>query len=474
MKSFYYSLFLFFVSLWVFPQDSDLICNHQLEVAGEYLRDFGFASHTLVDEIHEAVKNCDSDSANADYVFGMLGRFYAESEEDLQQAFSRIQRAATNHHREATKTLALMLKEGEGCLLDLDASVEWLEKAHELGDVEAAYILGYYYLKGLGTVRQSYSKAVKWFSDSHYPMAKHWLAVCQYHGFGMQQNKEQALATLKENRIDNSLYLYEHHISHENDSLAETQQTPPLIDDIANWNYQRKYVNTQNLGDPKAAYLLVWDWSERDILQVIPISLNFDRDAGDIIPFVLENNGEILEGEATPFGNQMGFTDFSVVIPNLFPDHEAETDLFVEVFTAQFVQSISKGIPFVLGELEGWVANFNEPAPPMTLLLVDPWNGLQQEEQEALEADKENIIANYPNQFTNDLVVRFTLENEETVQASIRHFNLQDQFELLSPQLRKEGEHIIRQDTTDWPGGLYVIQLQAGTQIYHKLIVKKQ
>jgi len=74
MKSFYYSLFLFFVSLWVFPQDSDLICNHQLEVASEYLHDFGFASHTLVDEIHEAVKDCDSDSANADYVFGMLGR----------------------------------------------------------------------------------------------------------------------------------------------------------------------------------------------------------------------------------------------------------------------------------------------------------------------------------------------------------------------------------------------------------------
>ena len=55
----------------------------------------------------------------------MLGRFYAESEEELRQAFSRIQRAATNHHREATKTLALMLKEGEGCLLDLDDSVEW-------------------------------------------------------------------------------------------------------------------------------------------------------------------------------------------------------------------------------------------------------------------------------------------------------------------------------------------------------------
>ena len=133
MKSFYQSLFLFFVSLWVFPQDSYQICNHQLEVASNYLRDFGFASHTLVDEIYESLKDCDSDSANADYVFGMLDRFYAESEEDLQRAFFLIQRAASNNHREAAKTIALMLKEGEGCLLDLDASAVWLEKAYKLG-----------------------------------------------------------------------------------------------------------------------------------------------------------------------------------------------------------------------------------------------------------------------------------------------------------------------------------------------------
>lgn len=165
-------------------------CPYKFEIASDYLRDFGFASHEMVAEIRESIRHCDENIPSANYALGMLGRFYAESEQDKEAAFDRIERAALQGHATAAKTLALMLKEGEGCIMNLEASEDWLKKAHKLGDSEAAYILGYYYLKGLGSIRQSYNKAVRWFKKSHYPMAKHWLALCQHEGFGETQNSD--------------------------------------------------------------------------------------------------------------------------------------------------------------------------------------------------------------------------------------------------------------------------------------------
>ena len=80
-------------------------CPYKLDIASNYLRDFGFASHDMVAEIRESISRCDDTSQNANYVFGMLGRFYAESEQDKEAAFDRIERAALQGHATAAKTL---------------------------------------------------------------------------------------------------------------------------------------------------------------------------------------------------------------------------------------------------------------------------------------------------------------------------------------------------------------------------------
>lgn len=464
--------FLFFNSTLV-SQEYVKLCPHKLAIASDYLSDFGFASYDMVHEINESISRCDDNSANADFVFGMLGRFYAKNEQDKEVAFRRIERAAQNNHAVAAKTLALMLKEGEGCVLNLEASEDWLKKAYKLGNDEAAYILGYYYLKGLGTIRQSYPKAVRWFKRSRYPMATHWLALCQYFGFGEIQNKEKALTLLKENGIDNSLFFYDYLIQEEKDS-TEVGFKNSLIEHIEKEHINTEYIDTETdgLGTPKEAYLIAWDWSKEHILQQIPISFNVVVDSTQTY-YTYADEKQAFDGSATLLGDQAGFDGFSIAIPNPYPDHEIEKDLFVDIFTVQFSQALVDNTPVVLGELEGWVANFNEPAPPLSLLLVDPWNGLLQHERNALQPDKQNIISNYPNQFTTDLVVRFELAQQEEVQVNIYHFSKMEKYELLSQQPLAAGEHIIRKDTSGWPGGLYVIQLFAGDQLHRKLILKK-
>ena len=463
--------FLFFTSTLI-SQEHD-ICPHKLSVASDYLSDFGFASYEMVHEINESISKCDDNSTNADFVFGMLGRFYAENERDKELAFERIERAAGANHAVAAKTLALMLKEGEGCLLDLEASEDWLKKAYKLGNDEAAYILGYYYLKGLGTIRQSYPKAVRWLKRSHYPMATHWLALCQYFGFGVIQNKENGLALLKENKTENSLYFHDYLIQKDKDSL-EVKLKNNLVEAVTNGHIAKQYVNTHidGLGTPQQAYLLAWDWSKERVLQQFPISFNLVIDSTQT-HFTYADDKQEIEGGAALLGDQGAFDGFSIAIPNPYPDHDAEKDLFIDIFTAQFSQALVDNTPVVIGGLEGWVANFNEPAPPLSLLLVDPWNGLLQHERNIIQNDKQNIITNYPNQFTTDLVVRFELAQQEDVQVNIYHFKTLDKYELLSHQQLADGEHIIRKDTSRWPSGLYVIQLFAGEQLHRKLILKE-
>ena len=452
---------------------TDNECAYKLKIASKYLTDFGFGLHQMVDEIQSSVSDCYNDTANANFVFGMLQRFYAENEGDREVAFAHIKQAAQQNHPTAARTLALMLKEGEGCLLNLEASEDWLKKAYKLGDSEAAYILGYYYLKGLGTIRQSYPKAIRWLKKSSYPMAKHWLALCQYEGYGEIQNKELALQSLKENQIDNSLYLHDFLVEKEADTTATTADNP-IITLIAERGVQKEYVYVDNGGlqTAKRAYLVTWDWSKERIQQIIPMTFAFATTEGKTT-FSFASADQEIAGEAVLLGDQAAFDGFSIRYPNPFADHAAEQELFVDLFTAQFSQALVNNVPVVIGETEGWVANFNEPAPPISLVLIDPWNGLMQHERDSIEEDIHNIITNYPNQFTTDLVVHFELEEKADVQVSVYHFNQLDEHELLPTKPLEAGEHIIRKDTSGWPSGLYVIQLFAGDQLHRKLILKE-
>lgn len=466
------TLFLLFHFV-VNAQTEDQNCAYKLTIASDYLTDFGFGLRQMVDEINSTVSLCDDNSANAHFVFGMLGRYYAKNDQDMQLAFQRMEKAAMANHPTAAKTLGLMLKEGEGCLLNLEASEDWLKTAHKLGDHEAAYILGYYYLKGLGTIRQSYNKAIRWFKKSELPMAKHWLALCQYNGFGSVENSAAALDALKENNSSNSLFLHDYYINkeaHIHDSIVF-----PFIEPIENKRYASKYmwVDNNGLGTPKQAFLLEWDWAKERITRASPVSFVMSTNDEGQDAFSFSNEEQAIDGNAVFLGDQAAFDGFSISIPNPHPDHEVETSLFIDIHTAQFAQTLLNEKPVVLADLEGWVANFNEPTPPLSLLLIDPWDGLLQHERDAIGQDKKNIISNYPNTFKTDMIVRFELEQDESVRVDIYHFNQLDKYELMPTQQLTKGEHILRKDTTGWSPGVYVIQLFAGEQVYRKLIIKE-
>lgn len=454
-------------------QTDDQNCSYKLTVASDYLTDFGFGLRQMVDEINNAVSLCDDNSANAHFVFGMLNRYYAKNEQEKLLAFQLMEKAAMANHPTAAKTLGLMLKEGEGCLLNLEASEDWLKTAHKLGDHEAAYILGYYYLKGLGTIRQSYNKAIRWFKKSELPMAKHWLALCQYNGFGSVENTAAALDALKENNTSNSLFLHDYYLNKEaqiHDSLIF-----PFIEPVENKRFVPKYmwVDNNGLGTPKHAYLLEWDWAKEKITRTSPVSFAMStNDQGQNV-FSFSNEDQAIDGNAIFLGDQAAFDGFSISIPNPHPDHEVEATLFIDIHTAQFAQTLLNEKPVVLADLEGWVANYNEPTPPLSLLLVDPWDGLLQHERDAIGQDKRNIISNYPNTFKTDMIVRFELEHDETVRVDVYHFNQLDKYALMPTQRLTKGEHILRKDTTGWLPGVYVIQLFAGEHVYRKLIIKE-
>jgi len=304
-------------------------------------------------------------------------------------------------------------------------------------------------------------------------MAKHWLALCQYNGFGSVENSAAALDALKENNSSNSLFLHDYYLNkeaHIHDSIVF-----PFIKQIENKRYASKYmwVDNNGLGTPKQAFLLEWDWAKEKITRASPVSFTMSTSDEGRDAFSFSNEEQAIDGNAVFLGDQAAFDGFSISIPNPHPDHEVEASLFLDIHTAQFAQTLLNEKPVVLADLEGWVANFNEPTPPLSLLLIDPWDGLLQHERNAIGQDKKNIISNYPNSFKTDMIVRFELEQDESVRVDIYHFNQLDKYELMPTQQLTKGEHILRKDTTGWSPGVYVIQLFAGEQVYRKLIIKE-
>jgi len=105
----------------IYSQNPIENCPYKFEIASDYLRDFGFASHEMVAEIRESIRHCDENIPNANYALGMLGRFYAESEQDKEAAFNRIESAALQGH--ATIGVSGLKTLTDKLYLNIDAGV---------------------------------------------------------------------------------------------------------------------------------------------------------------------------------------------------------------------------------------------------------------------------------------------------------------------------------------------------------------
>merc|ERR1712105_15189 len=102
-----------------------------------------------------------------------------------KMAIHWLQKAAKNGYAEAQKRYALVLCERDE-EEDAVEAAKWMHKAAEQLDPQAAFLLGKFYLQGLG-VPENKEEAVRWFAQgaqANYSDAQEALAICYQESWG--------------------------------------------------------------------------------------------------------------------------------------------------------------------------------------------------------------------------------------------------------------------------------------------------
>jgi len=184
-------------------------CSHKTQHAWELFKGTAIVAKDVPQALALFQACAAQGYARAQYNMGMIHKYGNHVPQDYDKAFALLTSAAEQGYARAACELGVLYKDGLGCTLSFDKALQWFEKSYELGFDKGAYSIGYLYFKGLGSIEQDYSKAIQWFSKTKYPMSVHWLAICNYFGYGTPVNKDKAIELLVANakRIDNSRIL---------------------------------------------------------------------------------------------------------------------------------------------------------------------------------------------------------------------------------------------------------------------------
>ncbi|MGS2761681.1 T9SS type A sorting domain-containing protein [Sinomicrobium sp. M5D2P9] len=452
-------------------------CERTLEVAQDYLSQFNHLRESLVEQIGKSVANCYSDNPASYYVRGMLALHQAPGT-NPDHAFTDIKTAASQGHKNAAYILATLYKDGIGCVQDFSQALYWFEQAANLGSHRGAYGVGYLYMKGLGSVPQNYSKAISWFEKSDYPMARHWLGVCYYFGYGVEKNESRAVEILRNNKILNSHTLVDQIISKKTDSVNKVATTPhintTLPSRIAQLLKKRPgYETVHDLSSMSGKYtgtFIEYDWSGEHIKRVLPAELLPDEEGyNNGMAYTLTIGEQEIQPEASIKNHTAYLKNAGLKLHRLYTDHPGQKTLNYSLSSISFSEVEIEGIPYVTGSMNSIITEWNEPGPPIFLILQN------EEQKKAREASlgQERFIKIYPNPLETETLIQVELEEASAVHIDLYDLSGTRRSVITSHTYQKPGKQLYPFNGATLPPGIYIIRVRVGSHSVSKMVIKK-
>ncbi len=490
-----------FAGFWGYSQGVALAnkdaCEEQTYVGRMFLTGNDVIVQDIPKGLEILTQLADGGCAEAQLRLGLVYKKDQFTAIDENKAFEYIQKAADQGLARAKAELGQLHQLGTGTSIDYTKALALYEEAYELGDAMGAYSIGYNYFKGLGSVEQSYAQAVEWFTKSDYPMAKHWLAICNYFGYGVPVNKEAAYELLAANTgIVNSPTLLAHlETSKEEaqgvladyqgmDVAKQTEQINELFEaesTTVETTEEATLLNAAALAGNWSGKLVELDWSGERILRDFPASFEFSADEDtNGIAYKASVNKSTDSNVAVLLDESLYFQNFDISLPRLYKDNPKVNALNYSVLNADFQIKTIDHIRFLVGYVDTKVNNWGEPGPPMLLVLANDKvlteNGIEisKEVLEALlAAQGDNFITLYPNPFKTDLLIQFELVEDSTTTVEI--YSLDGMFsEIIANEAKQQaGKQLFQYNGSNLPAGLYVVRVTAQGVVHTKLIIKE-
>ncbi|MEE9377502.1 MAG: T9SS type A sorting domain-containing protein [Candidatus Lokiarchaeia archaeon] len=473
MKPIYtFLLFSYFITTGLYAQDT-LDCENNLSEAFYFLKGDAYVKPDSLKAL-EFLKPCVKAKNPAAQL--LMARLYlnGKDEKRFKKGFKLTKKAAKQDFALAAYDLGVLFKYGKGRKQNLKKATKWFRKGYKLGNPKAAYSLGYMFFKGFGNETQDYKKAVRWFKKSDTPMAKHWLAVCYYFGYGVHQNKSKALQLLKENPIENSERLLNTltRLQGENDLSADERYVLNQFQERDNSINDSK---VNNLVGTWLGTFIQLDWSNTMLMQKLPVSINFEED-----PITSElvyksiigdnyNTGEVL--------NNTSLENLSLKIKHPYSSN-ATAVLDYEIIPSEIEFIHHNNHEFMVFSAESFIDGWKEPGAPMLLILskekMETASNveLSNEVVSALEAQEDSFIKLYPNPFENDLIIGYDLDSPLHVSVNITSTDGSKSYVITSNSLQNSGRHTYTFDGSSLEKGIYVINITYGNERATKMILK--
>lgn len=485
MKKTIFLIFLFCFSVLCLQAQED--CEKNLEKAKKLLlKESPFGEQK---KIFTLLEPCASQgNAQAENYLGMLYLIGIETEKDINKAFAFISSAAHKDYPEAQYNLGRLYKYGMGCELSFTKAIEWFESATQNGNQRAAYTLGYMYYKGYG-VTQDYKKAKYWFNQSTDVMAIHFLGLCYYLGYGVTADETKALELLLKNNTLNSQtlakYIKEQQKEKNEVAIEETLQAnlevdstyiqPELISEIDVETYQSDLDKEDIVGE-WIGKLVQYDWSRKTIERIVPISIRFDTKDNNNIGIQTLIGGQEKNAIAQwQDGNLYIKNDLKFSLDRLYPDNPDELSLDYNVLTLSLQQKELLGKIYLTGSVDTFIESWTEYGQPMSLVLrrKGSEDTLDVEMLKALAAQDDQYIKLYPVPFNYSITVQYQLETSSTVYVELISLNGTNKIVIQPNIVQQAGEYTYTIPVDgSLPGGLYVVRLIAGDQLYTRMIIK--
>lgn len=399
----------------------------------------------------------------------LMGRIIIKEneEENYAKALKYLKKAAKEGSANAMSDLAIMYKLGLGGKSNFRRARKWFKKADKKGNDFASYSLGYMYLKGFGGAPQDYDKAVKWFKKSDYLMAKYWLGVCNYFGYGTTKNLDKAsellgegIAYYKPNELDNNL------------SYIHTKV-------LANYkNYNEKKLSNKDVVGGWEGYILKLDWSGSYIEQTSPLSLSIKSNKSQI----LIDSWSIGNDDIKPVGKLLDNIFYADKLSFRGPHTSFSKDISAEqIYHVDKIKLYRKrlnGIEYLIGYMSSTVDGWEEPSSPMIfvlekkIVLTNSSRVLSDEEANGLSKQKNSFIKLYPNPFLNDLIIRYSLEKDSEVTITLTNTKNYSTYIVESKSQQNSGEYNYLFNGNELEKGLYVVTIIVNGKRKTRTIIK--
>jgi len=404
---------------------------------------------------------------------------------DYATALGWFEQATQHGYSKAWYNLGSMYRIGLGTKLDLFKAYDCYKKGAILDDPHSLYGQGYMLYKGLGC-SQSYERSFEFFSRGAAKRdvgAMYMLGLCYRNGYGTAQNLDSAKYWLDKSSRRGYLQATDELIdpTPENIDIKDVPNLQPSIGgansspaDLKNGFKRVKHnLPSKDIEGKYEGYIIKFDWSGKHIIGEERLKLHLSYKNKML-------TGEWIEKDAyTPVTGTL--TDSAIVFNNTSinkKDHyNQKVPNTLEFRDARLNLTKSKDTVFITGNISLYSISHKEPEKPEFIMLISTGNKIDLRVDSAsndiasLKTDSLHFVA-YPNPFSTQLHLRFTLKKDALVSITVTNLLNGTMVYRSAQQFLKTGDHDTPINFSGLPGN-YVVTLQYGNKIKSAIVFKQ-